>query len=158
MSRRLAFVLLPLLSMALVLVGAWGKWNVDAHATGDTARASSLQVAGDTAVAMLTYTPDDAAPSLTAAADRLTGDVRDTYLSLIHDVVIPGAQQKRISATARVAASATVSATDHRSVVLLFVDQVITIDEAPPTTTASAVRVTLDNTGAGWVVSGFDPI
>jgi Mce-associated membrane protein len=47
---------------------------------------------------------------LGAARDRLTGEFKDSYTSLTHDVVIPGSKQKHISAVANVPTAASMSA------------------------------------------------
>lgn len=73
-------------------------------------------------------------------------------------VVITGAQQKQISAVATVAAAASVSTSADRAVVLLFVNQTITVGKDAPTTAASSVRVTLDNINGRWLISQFEPI
>jgi Mce-associated membrane protein len=70
-------------------------------------------------------------------------------------VVIPGARQKNVSSVASVPAAACVDATADRAVVLVFVNQVVAMNDAPPTTTASAVRVALDKSGNDWLVSEF---
>jgi Mce-associated membrane protein len=73
-------------------------------------------------------------------------------------VVIPGAQQKQISASATVSAAASTTATANRAVVLLFVDQAVTVGKDVPTNTASSVRVTLDRVDDRWLISQFDPV
>jgi Mce-associated membrane protein len=70
---------------------------------------------------------------------RVDADVQ--RISLIDDVVIPGAKQKQISAVATVPAAGAVSATEDHAVVLLFVDQTVNVGNDPPTDTASAVPV-----------------
>ena len=89
---------------------------------------------------MLSYTPDTADKGLSAARDRMTGPFRDSYASLIKDVVIPGAQQKKVTAVATVAAAASVSATPTHAVVLLYVNQAITMADGAPTQTNSTVE------------------
>jgi Mce-associated membrane protein len=106
---------------------------------------------------MLSYTPDTAEDSLTAARDRLTGTFRDSYAALTREVVIPGAQQQNISATAIVPAAATVSADADHAVALLFINQAIVVDEEAPTQTSSVVQVTLEKIQNRWLISGFDP-
>ena len=59
---------------------------------------------------------------------------------------------------AQVSAAASVSATAHHAVALVFVDQTVTIDGGAPSGTASSVRVTLDQVDDRWLVSGFDPV
>jgi Mce-associated membrane protein len=95
---------------------------------------------------------------LGAAGDRLTGDFKDSYTSLTHDVVIPGSKQKHISAVATVPAAASVSASENHAVVLVFVNQTVIVGDDAPTSTASSVRVTLDKIGGRWLVSRFDPV
>src|SRR5262245_669996 len=107
---------------------------------------------------MLSYRPDTVQTDLDAAKNRLTGSFRDSYASLADDVVAPAAIQKLIAAAATVPAASSVSATRNHAVVLVFVNQTMTIGNGAPTNTRSRVRVTLDNVGEHWLISGFDPI
>ena len=95
---------------------------------------------------------------LGAARDRLTGTFLDAYTQLVNTVVIPGAKEKKISALATVPAAASVSAKPDHAVVLLFVDQTVTVGADAPTQTTSSVRVTLDKVGDRWLISAFEPI
>jgi Mce-associated membrane protein len=88
----------------------------------------------------------------------LTGTFLNAYTSLTHEVVIPGAKQKQISAVATVPAAASISASTNHAVVLLFVNQSLIIGQGAPTNTASSVRVILDKVGGHWLISGFDPV
>ena len=125
----------------------------------DVAAASeSVQAATDTTAALLTYQPDTVEKDLEAARSRLTGQFLDSYTTLTRDVVIPGAQQKKIAATATVPAAAPVSASSDRAVVLVFVNQTVTVGADAPTSSTSSVRVSLDRVDDRWLVSGFDPI
>jgi Mce-associated membrane protein len=76
---------------------------------------------------------------------------------LTDEVVIPGAKEKKISATATVPGASSVVATENHAVVLVFVDQSVIVGNDAPSATASAVQVTLDKTGDRWLISGFDP-
>ena len=157
-GRVVVFGVLP--TLAFVLTGAAGylKWLDGSARDSRAAQLESARAATDSAVAMLSYKADTAENDLGAARDRLTGQFKDAYTSLTHDVVIPGAKQKHISAVANVPAAASVSATPVHAVVLVFVDQTVTVGNDAPTSTASVVRVTLDKVGARWLVSAFDPI
>ncbi|MGE2735690.1 hypothetical protein [Mycolicibacterium vaccae] len=150
--------LLPALAIALACAAGFFKWQSATIGEARAAGQEAVQAANDTIVAMLSYTPDNVDQDLHAAADRLTGTFRDSYLSLINETVIPGSTQKRISASARVAAAAPVSAEDERAVVLVFVDQTITMAADPPTDTASSVRVTLEKVDGRWLISDFTPV
>jgi Mce-associated membrane protein len=121
-------------------------------------RIQSVQAATDSTVAMLTYRPDTVEKDLDAARDRLTGQFRDSDSNLTHDVVIPGAAQKQVSAVANVPAAASISASPTHAVVLVFVNQTVIIGNDAPTTTTSSVRVTLDKIDGRWLISGFDPV
>jgi Mce-associated membrane protein len=144
---------------ALLLSGAAGYLKyLDSSIRGaDVAAAQAARAASDSAVAMLSYQPDTVDATLHAAQGRLTGAFRDSYNSLIDTVVIPGAKEKRISVTARIAAAAPMSATLSHAVVLLFIDQTMIIGGDAPSETSSTVQVSLDNVGNRWLISGFDP-
>ena len=117
-----------------------------------------MRAATDSTIALLSYRPETVEKDLEAAKSRLTGTFLDAYTSLTHDVVIPGAKQKQISAVATVPAAASSSATPTHAVVLLFVDQSVTVGQSAPTNTASSVRVTLDKVDGRWLISQFDPV
>ena len=157
-SRVLAFGLLPGLALLLAVGAGYLKWQDSSVRDAEVARVESIQAAKDGTIALLSYKPDTVEPQLGAARDLLTGDFRDSYTSLTHDVVIPGAKQKQISAVATVPAAASVSAGPNRAVVLVFVNQSAIVGTSAPTETASSVRVTLDKVGGRWLISGFDPV
>jgi Mce-associated membrane protein len=157
-SRVLAFGLLPVLALAIAAAAGYLKWQ-DAWVRGsEVAGIESVAAAKDSTAALLSYQPDSVDKDLGGARDRLTGTFKDSYTQLIHDVVIPGAKKQHISAVATVPAAASVSATPQHAVVLLFVDQMVTVGNDAPSETASTVRVTLDKTGARWLISSFDPV
>ncbi|MDT5085653.1 MAG: Mce-associated rane protein [Mycobacterium sp.] len=158
LARILAYGVLP--AAAVLLAGAAGylKWVDGTARDAEAARAQSVQAAVDSTVAMLSYRPDTVEQNLSAARDRMTGAFRDSYTSLTHDVVIPGAKQRHISAVATVPAVASVSATATHAVVLVFVNQATVIGNDPPTDTASSVKVTLEKVHDRWLISQFDPV
>jgi Mce-associated membrane protein len=117
-----------------------------------------VNAAKDSTIKMLSYKPDTVEQQLNDARDLLTGEFRDSYTSLINDVVIPGATQKQISAVASVPAAASVSADPTHAVVLVFVNQTVVVGQELPTDTASSVRVTLDKVDGRWLISEFEPV
>jgi Mce-associated membrane protein len=157
-SRVLAFAVLPALALLLAMAAGFGKWQNSSVRDADIARSESVHAARDSTSAMLSYRSDTVEQQLSGARDLLTGAFRDSYTSLVHDVVIPGAKQKRVSAQANVPAAAAVSANPNHAVVLVFVDQTVTIGNDAPTNSASSVRVTLDKVGGRWLISQFDPV
>jgi Mce-associated membrane protein len=157
-SRLVAFGVLPLLAVLLAGGAGFFKWQYTCARDDGIARVDSVQAARDSTIAMLSYQPDKVDQQLAAAHNLLTGPFRDSYTSLTHDVVIPGAKQRQISATASVPAAASVSGNRHHAVALLFVNQTVVMGTDAPTDTASSVRVTLDKIDGHWLISGFEPV
>lgn len=156
-GKVVAFGILPAVVLVLALGAGYLKYADATAKNGSNNAASSVRAATESTIALLSYTPDNAQAKLTAARDLLTGNFRDSYISLTNEVVIPGAKQKQISATATVPAAASMSASESHAVVLVFVDQTVVVGNEAPSATASAVQVTLDRVGNHWLISGFDP-
>ncbi|MGV0734589.1 hypothetical protein [Mycolicibacter sinensis] len=157
-GRGLAYGALPGLALTVAMAAGYLKWWDASIRVSHLAGLASVQAATDSTIAMLSYRPDTVERDLDAATDRLTGEFKDSYTSFTHDVVIPGSRQQQISAMASVPASASVSASANHAVVLLFVNQTVTVGAGPPTDTASRVRATLDKVDGRWLISGFDPL
>jgi Mce-associated membrane protein len=157
-SRVAAYGVLPTLALVLTLAAAFLKWQDHSARSAETSSTQSVRAATDSTIAMLSYRPDTVDADLGGAADRLTGDFRDEYTRLVADVVAPGAKQQQITAVATVPAAASVSASERHAVVLLAVNQALTIGGTNPTSTASSVRVTLERIGERWLVSKFEPV
>ncbi|MCX8564435.1 hypothetical protein OS122_26475 [Mycolicibacterium mucogenicum] len=149
---------LPVLALLLALAAGFLRWDADSIRSGRTGGADAMRAASEGAVALLSYRADTAQKDLDAAKDRLTGTFLDAYTKLTNDVVIPGAKQKQVSAVATVPAAAVSSSTASHAVVMLFIDQTVTIGKDAPTDSASSVRVTLDKVGDRWLISQFDPV
>lgn len=156
--RVLAYGVVPVLALLLAMAGGYVKWRGSTVHDSQLSGAQAVQAATEGTIAMLSYRPDTVERDLGAARDRLSGDFKDAYTSLVHDVVTPGSRQKQISAVASVPAAASVSASYEHAVVLLFVNQTVTMGSDPPTNTASRVRVTLDKVHDRWLISRFDPL
>ncbi|CPR01821.1 Mce associated membrane protein [Mycobacterium bohemicum DSM 44277] len=157
-SRVLAFGVLPGLALMLGLASGYFAWLYGSAKDRELSRTESVRIAGEDTVALLSYTADSVDRDLGTARERLTGDFKDAYTTLTREVVIPGAKQKHISATAKVTAAAPVSATANQAVVLLFVNQTVTIGDGAPTDTQPVIRVTLEKVKDRWLISHFDPV
>jgi Mce-associated membrane protein len=157
-ARLAAFWVLPVLVLLLAAGVAFVKWQDASGRMAEVAGIESVAAARDSTAALLSYKPDSVEKELTAARDRLTGQFKDSYTQLIHDVVIPGSKKDHVAAAATVPAAGSVSATPSYAVVLVFVDQTLTIGTDAPTETSSTVRVTLDKVGSHWLISSFDPV
>jgi Mce-associated membrane protein len=156
-SRLIAYAL-PGLALLLASAAGFLKWQDVSLRDAAVARAESVRAATDSTIALLSYRPDTVQKDLEAARGRLTGTFLDAYTKLTHDVVIPGAKQKQVSAVATVPGAASKSATANHAVVLVFVNQTVIVGQDAPTNSASSVRVTLDKIGGRWLISGFDPV
>jgi Mce-associated membrane protein len=154
-ARIVAYGVLPTIAFLLAAFAGVSKY-VDT-ALRDDARAGTqaMETAKATTVAMLSYTPDDVDHRLDAASNLLTGNFRGQYLATIHNTVIPGAQQQQISAVTKVPAAAVVSATGHQAVVMLYLDQTVTVGSDAPTQTLSSARATLNEVNGTWLISEF---
>ena len=157
-ARATVFGLLPIVALVLACGIGWIKWWEGGNHETQAAGAESVKAATDSTIAMLSYQPDTVDENLSSARDRLTGAFRDSYTSLINDVVIPGAKQKHISAVATVPAAAAVSATENHAVVLVMVNQTTVVGTDSPTQTATCIKVTLDKLDDRWRISDFSPI
>jgi Mce-associated membrane protein len=155
--RAVAFGVLPGLAVLLAISAGFVKWQDSLARHAEVAAAESVQAARDGTVALLSYRPDSVDKDLGDARQHLTGAFRDSYTSLTNDVVIPGAKQKQVSSVATVPATASVSASENRAVVMLFVNQRTIVGNDAPTLTASTIKVTLEKNAGRWLISEFDP-
>jgi Mce-associated membrane protein len=157
-TRAIAYGLLPALALLLAPAAGYLKWQDASAQDSQAAGADAVRAATDGTIALLSYKPETVEKDLEAARTRMTGTFLNAYTSLTHDVVIPGAKQKQVSAVATVPAAASVRATADHAVVLLCVNQAVVVGQDASTTTASSVRVSLDKVGGRWLISQFDPV
>jgi len=157
-TRAVAYGLLPALALLLAPAAGYLKWQDASAHDSQVAGADAVRAATDGTIALLSYKPETVEKDLDAARTRMTGTFLNAYTSLTHDVVIPGAKQKQVSAVATVPAAASVRATADHAVVLLCVNQAVVVGQDASTTTASSVRVSLDKIGDRWLISQFDPV
>ncbi|BBY25605.1 hypothetical protein [Mycobacterium stomatepiae] len=157
-SRVLAFAVLPAIALLLALASGYFRWVVGSADDLELARTESVRAASEDAAALLSYKADSADKDLGAARERLTGEFKDAYTALIHEVVIPGAKEKHISSVAKVTAASSISANSYHAVALLYVNQTVTIGDGNPTDTQPVIKVTLDKVNGRWLVSRFDPV
>lgn len=157
-SRVFGYGVLPAVALLVALGAGYFRWVLGSADELTLARSESVRAASDDTVALLSYHADSADKELGAARDRLTGEFKDAYTALIHEVVIPGAKEKQISSVAKVTAASSVSVTSDHAVALLFVNQTVTIGDGAPTDTQPVIKVTLDKVNGRWLVSRFDPV
>jgi Mce-associated membrane protein len=155
-ARVTAYRVLPGLAV-LLAAAAVVLWFLTTRHSDAAERSKVVQVARDGAVALLSYQPDTVRQQLTAARKLLTTPFLDEYTSLTQSV-IPGAEQKHISAVATVPSAAAVSVAANHAVVLVFVNQTVTVGGEAPTATPTSVRVTLERLGGQWLIAKFEPV
>ncbi|MDT5347754.1 MAG: Mce-associated rane protein [Mycobacterium sp.] len=151
------------LVLAIAATAALGGWQAVKgrkldNAVSAAARQTVLDTSRSTAVKLLSYKPDTVEADLNAAASLLTGNFRESYSKLTHDVVIPGAKQKNITAVAQVPAAGVESLTTDKASTIVFVNQTVTVPPDAPTNTASSIRVGLRKINGAWFIDAFDPI
>ncbi|MCV7032495.1 hypothetical protein [Mycobacterium sherrisii] len=157
-SSILVYGVLPAAALVLTLVAGYMKWQIQSYNYSQTAAVQATSAAMESTIAMLSYQPNSVGKDLKAASNRLTGSFRDEYTKLINEVVIPGAQQKRIAAVATVPVAAPVSADARHVIVLAYVNQTTTIGNTSPTDTASSVRLTMEKVDNRWLIANFEPV
>lgn len=157
-SHVVAYGVLPVLVLTLAISVVYVKWLNSSARQSQLAATESVRVATDSTIALLSYNADTVEQDLGAAGQRLTGKFKDSYTALTRDVVIPGSKQKRVSAVATVPAAASVSANADSAVVLIFVNQTVTVGNDSPTHTDSSMRVTLEKVAGRWLISQFEPV
>lgn len=157
-ARILAYLVVPLLVMVLAAGVGYLKWQANSAAPSDGESAAVVMAATEGATAMLSYRADHVQEDLTAASERMTGNFRAEYTTLINDVVIPGAEEQRISAVATIPAAALVSAEADRAQVLVYINQTTSVGADPPTDTQSSAHVDMERVGDAWLISGFQPL
>lgn len=157
-SRVFAFGVLPAIALVLLITAGVLKWQEGRYDREDAARVETTQAARDIVTRMLSYEPDRVDQQLAAAADGLTGSFRETYTRMSNDIVIPRAKENNISAVTTVPGAAVESVEQDQAVVMLFVNQQVSVGGAAPTDSLSTARVTLDKVGDRWLVSEFETV
>jgi Mce-associated membrane protein len=158
-KKSVVFGVVPLVAILLAAGAGFLKWQEGSVTSAGAAGVEATQAGKDATIALLSYDPATVDTKLVAAAHNLlTGEFQAAYTSLVTDVVIPGAKEKRISAVATVPAVSLMSASRDHAQLLAFVDQTVVIGAGAPTATASSVQVTMDRVNGRWLVSKFQPV
>lgn len=155
-ARMTAYRVLPVLALVLA-AAAGGLWYLTASRSTEADQAAVIKVASDGTVALLSYEPDTVRRQLTDARKLLTTPFLDEYTTLTKSV-IPGAEERHISAATSVPAAAAVSLEKNHAVVLVFVNQTVRVGDQPPTSTPTSARVTLERLGGQWLIAKFEPV
>ncbi|OBB17684.1 hypothetical protein A5761_10045 [Mycolicibacterium setense] len=152
------YAIVPFLTLGLVGTSAYFKYAAATVSESAVDGATALTAAKETAIVMLTYQPDTVRHTLDAARGRTTGQLRDEYVRLMNDVIIPGATADKISVTTTVPAASIVHAAPQNVVALLFIRQHISVGNDAPNNASSTVRMTMKEHDSSWLASTFDPV
>lgn len=152
------FVVMPLLAMACAVGTAYFRYLNQTAASTRVAQIEASTAAREATSAMFSYTPATAQEALNGARERLTGQFRDQFTTLINDYALPGAVQYKVSTQADVAAIAVVDADPTRVTLVLFVNQTATVGDQAPTNTAFTARTTVEKVEGRWLIAAFEPI
>jgi Mce-associated membrane protein len=153
-------VVLTLAVLAATTLDAWQLIRASRPTPADSAQARQtvLEVAKTSTAKMLSYTPENVESQLTYAATLATGAFHDSYTQLIKETVIPGANDKKITASASVPAVSVESLTASTATLVVFINQTVTVGSEKPTDMASSVRMRLEDVNGSWLVGAFDPL
>jgi Mce-associated membrane protein len=122
-------------------------------------REEVVDVASAGTEAVLSYTPSTFDDDVAAAKEKLTGPFLDEYTDYVDDLVRPAVREQEVTSTATVAHAGVETLTVDHATLIMFVNQTSTARDRPtPSTTSSAIRVTLDEVDGAWLISGFAPI
>ena len=163
-TRRVAWwttvIVLIAATLSALAIGLWQavEGRQIERAQNASARESVLEVARSNTITMLSYQRDTVEAQLTGSLPLLTGDFRESYDKLIHDVVIPGAQQKNISAVAQVPAIAVESLSQDRAVRRRLYQPDSHGRDSGTENTASSVRISMQKIDGKWLIDEFEPV
>lgn len=122
-------------------------------------RADATTAARELVVQMFAYDSDTADAKLHDALNRLTGDFKEQYKTVIETAIIPAVKGKQVNVSATVEAAGVTSAGEDDAVVLVYLNQLTTGPEFPNNPiTASRLRVSLDRSDGEWLISGLEKI
>lgn len=134
----------------------------------DTDRQVVEQAAAEAVTALMTFTPDDAAPGRGDAADHLTGTLAATYAARGADAVVAGAVAEGLAMAVRIvdtgiAADTPAGAEEVR--VLVFADQFVGIDGKPPAVEPDSAHrapiarwAQMRKVDGQWLLADLDPV
>lgn len=153
-------------SLAIALVAAAGltAWMFFSvykpdQQTNDAAMQSAVKAASDGTVALLSYSPDSLDKDFATAKSKLTGSFLSYYTQFTEQIVAPAAKQKAVKTQAAVVRAAVSEIRPESAVVLVFINQTTESKDRPDASFInSAVRVTMQKSDGGWLISSFDPV
>ncbi|MFF2552980.1 h domain protein [Nocardia sp. NPDC058058] len=157
--RTILIAAAAILFVAAAVVGSLTGYGYWSDVQAEKARTDAVAAARHTVETMSSYQFENIDTEMPKAADNMDGDLRDTYLKLIAQTVIPTAKEKKINVQATVQASGVISTTRDSATVLVFMNSVTTSESLPQgTITSSRLRVDLTKHGSHWLATEVKPV
>ncbi|WP_067573940.1 h domain protein [Nocardia acidivorans] len=158
-KRSVLFAATGVLFVAAVVVTALTGYRFWSDRQAEQARSESVAAAQHTVESLFSYDFNTADKELPRAADNLTGDFRNTYLTLISKSVIPAAKEKKITVQATSQAAGVIDTSRDHATVLVYANQLTTSADLPKgTLTSSRVRVELVKHDGHWLATAVTPV
>lgn len=154
------------LALTAVLVGAalwlglrtWDYREVQAAQAAETAGEAASESAERAATALLSYKHDTLDADLKAGTRFLTPEYAKTFTETFDQFVRPNAPKLQAVVTAKVLASAVVTADEDRAQILVYVDQtsVTTANNGRPQLALNRTTFDMVKRDGTWLVDGFN--
>lgn len=159
-SPRMTLTVLGSLSLVLLLAGGSFLYlNID-RGQSEQAR-QQAKIAGERDVTtLLSYDHNTIAQDIDQRSQLLTGRFKSDYTNLVHNVIIPGAQQQQLTTSTNVARSSVVRSDGADRVrLMLFLNQTTKMGGNPnPVSNGSRVEVGMQRIDGKWAVSELAPV
>ncbi len=160
------FAVLTVAAFALVATALWlglKTWSYEEIRTQDQverAEQGASAAAERAAAAVLSYKYDSLDADLDGASRFLTPSFKKTFTSTFDEFVRPFAPKLNARVTAKVLATAVVTASEDRAQILAYVDQttVSTANGGRPQVALNRVTFTMVKQNGTWLVDGFDAL
>lgn len=156
-SRRITVVVLS----GLILLGVAGTvvlgLLVHHSATSEQTRAEILDVAKRDVEQLLSYRASDLDADLARSRALIAPEFADEFDRLSTQLITPATRQNQLQTVATALRSGVISAGPDRAEVLVFLRQMTTRGDQPPTPTSSRANVTMARVDGQWLVAGLEP-
>lgn len=152
-------VLLGVLALAALLVCGGLGYRAHTARAVEAAGAQALRAATDAAEVVLSYDHRRLDRDVARARGLITGRFEREYMKFVRTAVRPTAERTGAVVVADVRAASVVSASPHRVVLVLFVNQTTTLKQRPePRVDLTRVRMTMERVGERWLVSQVEAL
>lgn len=157
--RAAALAIAVITAIALVTLATTSYVTEYAHdKNSERTQHEIAQVAGDKAVAVLSYKPDTVEADIAAAKRHITGAFLEYYTKYADETVIPNSKREKIATSWELMGTAVTHSEPNSAEVLVYLDGVVTKAGADPQNLISSIRLLLTREDGSWFISGLDPL